>query len=84
MLFLACLPESSAESRILRVKITGSTEMESKAEQEPTEREPQETDESVRLCSSLYELMNSSFCFETINFGWSSVYIEGSQLVISK
>ena len=28
--------------------------------------------------------MNSSFWFDTINFGWSNVYIKGAQVIISK
>ena len=33
---------------------------------------------------TLYALMDSSFWFDIINFGWSTVYIEGSQVIISK
>ena len=33
---------------------------------------------------TLYALMNSSFWIETINLGRSIVYINGSQVIISK
>ena len=33
---------------------------------------------------TLYALMDSSFWFDTINLGWSIVYIKGSQVKISK
>ena len=33
---------------------------------------------------TLYALMNSSFWIETINLAWSIVYINGSQVIISK
>ena len=33
---------------------------------------------------TLYILMCSSFWFDTANLGWSIIYIEGSQVVISK
>ena len=32
----------------------------------------------------LYVLMNSSFWFDTINLGWSIVYIEGSNPILLK
>ena len=33
---------------------------------------------------TLYALMDSSFWFDTINFGWSIIYTEGSQVIISQ
>ena len=33
---------------------------------------------------TLYALMNFSFWIETINLGWSIVYINGLQIIISK
>ena len=30
----------------------------------------------------IYALMDSSFWFNTINFEWSIVYIEGSQVIV--
>ena len=32
----------------------------------------------------LYALIDSSFWFDTINLGWSSVYIEGSNVIMLK
>ena len=36
------------------------------------------------LYLTLYALMDSSFWFDTINLGWSIVYIEGTQVITSK
>ena len=46
---------------------------------------------ALEICSrvyavylNLYALMNSSILVDTINLGWSIVYIEGLQFIISK
>ena len=37
-----------------------------------------------RQVLAVYSLMDSSFWFNTINLGWSIVYIEGAQVVFFK
>ena len=40
--------------------------------------------EPVPVIISLYVIMDSSFWFDAMSLGWSIIYIEGSQGMISK